>query len=85
MGGAVSYFLTVGIFAGLAVGLLHSFQILGHHRHLPGKAGMAFIFYRAIWAVLLWTLFGAYLLFFWLLGLVLRPLAGWRTKRAGER
>jgi len=71
--------LWTGTALGLAAGLLHATQIVtsGPTNSSPNE-GIIRI-YRAVWAVGLWTLFGAYLLILWLLALVLRLAF---TKRA---
>jgi len=56
-------FLLIGSCFGAIVGLLHGFHLF--HRQ-GGPQGL----YNAAWAVVLWTLLGAYVLAFWILGAI---------------
>ena len=69
----MSEFFYLSTFLGCVLGILHAVHILRHHSALPGTEAMATQINRALWAVVLWTIFGAYLVVFWLLGFVLRP------------
>ncbi|MDH3665335.1 MAG: hypothetical protein OEN23_00215 [Paracoccaceae bacterium] len=76
-------FLTIGAVIGLLIGLAHALELFQRRSPQIGSVGAA---YSAIWTVLLWTLFGAYLLAFWLIGLAGMGLSRlWRTMRAGPR
>lgn len=54
---------------GAVFGLLHAISLF-RHRIGSGRAGPVAALYYALWTVGLWTLFGAYLLVFWILGAV---------------
>lgn len=75
--------LWLGTALGFAIGLLHATQIVatGSQDSSPDRPFARL--YRAVWAIGLWTLFGAYLLVLWLLGSVLK-LAFAKTT-AGEQ
>ena len=68
--------LWIGTILGVLAGLTHAIDIhrMQTARQEPGGTAMAL--YRGLWAVVLWTLFGGYLLVLWIIGLVLRPLLG---------
>ena len=57
-------FLQVGLVLGFLAGLAHAVTIYRQRRALGGRDGI----YYAAWALALWTLLGAYLLAFWLIG-----------------
>jgi hypothetical protein len=59
----VSAFLWAGSALGIVVGVLHGIDLWRRH---GGAKGL----YCALWALALWTLFGAYVLAFWILGAV---------------
>ena len=61
-------FLWAGSLLGLLLGLCHGVDLW---RRQGGGRGV----YAALWALVLWTLFGSYVLAFWILGLLLRGLA----------
>ena len=61
---------------GFIAGLAHAVNILATQWRLPGADAKAMAMYRAAWAVVLWTLFGSYLVALWIVGLVLKPLIG---------
>ena len=65
----MSEFLLVGSAIGAAIGLVHA-TILFTQRTADGQSAAASI-YSAGWALILWTVFGAYVLLFWLLGAIL--------------
>lgn len=70
----MSVILAIGTALGALVGLVHSVIVYGEQRSLPGRTrGRALLF--AVWTVALWTIFGAYLLIFYLLGAALMALA----------
>ena len=62
-------FLWSGASLGAVVGVIHAAhayrQRVADEGDSPGRAA-----YFALWAVVLWTLFGAYLLAFWIIGAV---------------
>ena len=70
----MSEFILFATLAGFICGVLHAAHILLRHHQLPGGSAYGPLVYRALWAVLLWTAFGAYLIVFWILGFVLRLL-----------
>lgn len=76
-------FIWLGTAAGFFTGLVHAFHLVREH-HVAGPYGLAAVIYRAIWAVLLWSLFGAYLLAFWILGSVLMLLSGRSTAQTRQ-
>jgi len=65
----------LGTAVGFVAGLIHAVHLVGEH-HATGSNGLAVTIYRAIWALILWSLFGAYLLALWILGSVLMLLSG---------
>jgi len=60
-------FLWIGTGLGAALGILHAICVFRQQRTVAGR-GVGTAAYFALWTVALWTLFGAYLLFFWILG-----------------
>lgn len=71
-------FLWAGTFLGAVFGLIHAIHNFRQRMMDPGS-GLAGAFYFALWTFALWTLFGAYLLVFWIIGAV--GLAISRLKR----
>ena len=63
----MEHFLWMGTVLGVTFGLLHGFSVY-RNRVADEGAGPFRALYFGAWAVALWTLFGAYLLAFWLLG-----------------
>ena len=67
-------FLWIGSILGALVGLAHGIQIYRSraHRVLTGAGGGGKLSgaYCGLWAFALWTMFGAYVLAFWVLGSV---------------
>src|SRR5262245_14638319 len=79
LGGEMGTFLWIGSALGAAVGLVHGVYL---YRQQVGRApasdptgNKAAGLYYGLWAVLLWTIFGAYVLAFWILGAVAWPVA----------
>lgn len=68
-------FIWFGTAVGFVVGLIHAVHIFREH-HAVEPYGLAAAIYRSIWGVILWSLFGAYLLVFWFLGSILMLLSG---------
>ena len=72
-------FFWIGSALGAVVGLLHGISLYRQQR--AGAAAndptgnVAAGLYYGLWAFVLWTLFGAYVLAFWLLGAVAWPIA----------
>ena len=71
-------FLWLGSALGALLGLIH-----GVHIYRPiaartpmgrGPAGKVQGLYYALWTLLLWTLFGSYVLVFWILGVLIYPI-----------
>jgi hypothetical protein len=65
----MSGFLWAGGMFGALFGLIHAVQIY-RQRMTDERASPVRAAYFALWAVGLWTLFGAYLLAFWIIGAV---------------
>src|SRR5262245_37175864 len=77
--GVMGTFLWIGSAFGAAVGLLHGVYL---YRQQVARASAndpigrrAAAAYYGLWAILLWTIFGAYVLAFWILGAVAWPVA----------
>lgn len=74
-------FLWLGTSLGAGFGVLHAVQVyrgkVEEEGASIGRAG-----YFALWTVALWTLFGAYLLVFWIVGAI--GLAVSRLRRPAE-
>jgi hypothetical protein len=67
-------FLWIGSALGAAVGLLHGIylyrqQVAWALANEPYSSKATGIYY-GLWAILLWTVFGAYVLAFWMLGAI---------------
>jgi hypothetical protein len=60
-------FLLLGTVLGAVLGALHA-PLVFRQRIVDGGLSPAGAAYFALWAFALWTLFGAYLLAFWLIG-----------------
>ena len=78
-------FFWAGTILGLTAGLIHAAQILRTQTSLPGGNSPVMAVYRAIWAIVLWTVFGGYLLLMWIVAVILRPalrLLGQRKQAA---
>jgi hypothetical protein len=63
----VREFLFIGTVLGAAVGVLHAIHLY-RCRKAEGQNGSLAAAWFALWALGLWTLFGAYLLLFWIIG-----------------
>ncbi len=70
-----------GTILGLTAGLIHAVQILRTQTSLPGGNSPAMASYRAIWAIVLWTVFGGYLLLMWIVAVILRPVLNFLGQR----
>ena len=79
----MTFLFWLGTVLGFLAGVAHAAYILTTQSSLPEASAGARAVYRAIWAVVLWTLFGGYLLFCWILGLLLKPLV--RRASAGNK
>ena len=70
-------FLWLGSALGTVLGLVHGVSL--YRRNAPrgpggdGPGGRLQGLYYALWALLLWTLFGSYVLAFWVLGFLTYP------------
>ena len=62
-------FLWTGTIVGAVFGLLHMLFTLSTRLGQPGLNPLKTV-WQGIWTVVLWTLFGAYVLAFWILGAV---------------
>ena len=70
--------LWLGSAIGAVVGVLHGVNL---YRQMAARApagqssgGRAQALYYALWTLVLWTVFGAYALFFWILGVLAYPI-----------
>lgn len=76
----MSEFIWYGTVLGAILGAFHFLHILFSRLGQPGT-NLIGTLWQGLWTWALWTLFGAYVLAFWLLGLVLYLIFG-RTKAA---
>ena len=71
-------FLLTGTALGALLGMLHGvylFRRIAARRPTGGiSSGKTQGLYYALWAFVLWTLFGSYVLAFWILGLLAYPI-----------
>ncbi len=67
-------FYTLGTLLGLVTGIVHAVHIIATQSSLPGPNASGQAFYRAAWAIVLWTLFGGYLFSMWVIGLLFRAV-----------
>lgn len=67
-------FIWYGTLLGTAEGFLHFLQTLASRLGKPGLSTIKTV-WQALWTWALWTMFGAYVLAFWIIGLVLYLLA----------
>jgi hypothetical protein len=79
----ITVILWLGTALGFAIGLLHATQIVATESQDSSPDRLFTRIYRAIWAIGLWTLFGAYLLVLWLTAFILKLAFAKRT--AGEQ
>jgi len=61
-------FLWIGTVLGAFAGLFHGVQVC--RQQIAATGSRAAGLYYGAWAIALWTLFGAYILAFWILGAV---------------
>ena len=68
-------FLWIGSTIGAAIGVLHGaylFREISTRASTPGLNARGL--YYALWTFILWTVFGSYVLFFWLVGVIANQL-----------
>ena len=70
----MSLLLWVGTLFGAAIGLAHAIYLWRVSLQEADSRGTAF--YRGVWAIGLWTIFGTYVLVLWILGVIAYGLAG---------
>ena len=74
-------FLWLGTALGAILGLIHGACLYGliAARAPAGRRAGGKIqgLYYALWALLLWALFGSYVLAFWILGVLIYPIVHW--------
>lgn len=73
----MTFFLELGLVLGFLIGLAHGVYIYRQRSTAGYRDGV----YFGLWTLALWTLFGAYVLTFWLIGAVCMGLA--RLRGAG--
>ncbi len=80
-------FLWAGGALGAVLGLIHGFHLFrqqaARNSHRGTILSAAIGLYYGLWAVALWTLFGAYLLGFWILGCAGYAISRLRPARRG--
>jgi hypothetical protein len=62
-------FLWTGVVVGAVMGLLHMLHTFASRLGRPGLGSLK-TFWQGVWTWGLWTVFGAYVLTFWILGLI---------------
>lgn len=80
-GAGVELFVWIGATIGACLGLLHGAQLyrsINARGHGSPWRGL----YTAVWAFALWTLFGSYVLAFWLIGIGIRTVVQLLPKRS---
>ena len=76
-------FVWLGTLLGAVIGLLHGGVVFRRQLVAPGGGTLGACWFT-LWTVALWTVFGAYVLAFWILGAVGLALAGlFRPGRRG--
>lgn len=76
--------LLLGSLLGALVGAAHAPRVF-QNRLNDGEASIASALYYAAWAFVLWTVFGAYILLFWLIGGVWMLLSRRRVEVGAAR
>ena len=76
----MSTFLWIGTLLGALAGLCHAVAV--YRQQVVGSTPARAIYF-SFWTLLLWALFGAYLLAFWLLGVLSMGLARFLGRKAG--
>ncbi|NNL86580.1 MAG: hypothetical protein HKP27_13055 [Myxococcales bacterium] len=67
----------IGTVVGGAIGLAHAAYLW--RVTTKGGAGRGLAFYRGVWAIALWTLFGSYVLMLWIIGAIAYGVSGRRV------
>lgn len=80
----MSTFLLMGAVLGAAIGVLHA-GYLYRDRVAHGHSSIGSAAWYAAWTAALWTLFGPYLLAFWIVGAVGLAFARLRGRSGGRR
>jgi predicted lysophospholipase L1 biosynthesis ABC-type transport system permease subunit len=80
--------MLLGSAVGAVIGAMHA---IGLMRRIAARADHAFPalppgklwtpLYYGLWTVLLWTVFGAYVLYAWILACAIHALHRWRSRR----
>ncbi len=77
----MEFFLTLGVAVGACLGLIHAGyvyrQVLGTQKTaLPSRPMATHLrgIYYAVWTVGLWIIFGSYVFYLWILGVILYAL-----------
>ena len=78
----MSEFILIGALLGAAVGLLHLAHTLATRLGQPELNPIKTL-WQGLWVFLLWTAFGAYVLAFWIVGLVCMAVSRLRGSRLG--
>jgi hypothetical protein len=74
-------FIWFGTLVGAILGFCHFLQTLVSRLGKPGTSAIGTL-WQALWNWALWTLFGAYVFFFWLIGLALYFVFGRSARKA---
>ena len=81
----MALFLWIGCACGATLGLLHALYLYRQIAARNSTAGAPDInrrgLYYGIWTFVLWTVFGSYVLAFWLIGAIASALIGLRPKK----
>ena len=75
----MSFLLWIGTILGAIVGLAHALYLWRVSRHELDGHGAAV--YRGVWAVMLWVVFGTYVLVLWIIGAIAQGLTAIRPPR----
>ena len=66
----MTYLLWTGAFVGLVIGFFNMLNVVSTRLGQPGLKPIKTL-WQGLWIWLLWTVFGAYVLVFWIAGLLL--------------
>ncbi len=75
----MAMFFWIGTALGVVAGMLHA-SLVFRRRLAEGSGGIAEAVYFAAWTIALWIMFGAYVMAFWIVGLI-----GMALSRIGRR